>query len=114
MAVTLAVTQLTRYTPELERYKVDVTFDDSYLTGGESVDMSAYLPSISEVVVQTPLASGYGVEVIDTSFATGSFLAKLWYGDYSNGSDGPLVEVPSTTDVATVVATFIVSGKQFG
>ena len=115
MSVTISAIELTRHTPELHRWRVDVTFDTSYPTGGEVVDVTPYLDAIDEVVVQTPVTNtGHVVSVDDATFSAGTFKALLYYGDYSNASDGPLVQVPNTTNVATAVATFIVSGKQFG
>ncbi len=111
MSVAVTVTKLTRFAPEVAVAKVSVVFDNSYPTGGEVVDLSAFLTRIHVVVPMGPSTTGYVMKPIDaagTQFVAGKFTAKAWYGDNNNAADGPLIEVPNTTDLSAETAEFLV------
>ncbi len=76
-----------------------VAFDSSYPTGGEAI---------------TPNALGLGTILM--AYSPGNYLgyafswdnanSKLlaYYADYDAGADGPLIQVPDTTSLATLTA----------
>jgi hypothetical protein len=79
--------------------EIQVTLDNSYPTGGESIDGvgDGFLsPAVSVS------SGGYVGELIPSTQKV-----RAWYGDNNNASDGPLIEVPATTDLSTVVFTFL-------
>lgn len=83
---------------------VKVTFDSSYPTGGEA--LTAAQLGLNKVVHVAPApASGY----VGEYDLTNSKL-KAYYGDNNNASDGPLIEVPNTTDLSAVVMYLVVIG----
>jgi hypothetical protein len=76
-----------------------VAFDASYPTGGEAFSKSAIgLPATIADIRFDPSA-GY-VPVYD--YANDKVL--VYWGDNNNASDGPLVEVASTTDLSALTA----------
>lgn len=77
---------------------VDVAFDDSYPTGGESLT-AADLGLTRVLFALAEPASGYAFEYDHTN-------SKLlaYYADYDAGADGPLIQVPNTTDLNPAVA----------
>lgn len=76
-----------------------ITLDSSYPTGGEAIDVTGdagyYDCSLS------PSTGGY----VGTFVASSQKVMAL-YGDNNNASDGPLIEVPATTDLSAVVFRF--------
>ena len=77
---------------------VEVSFDDSYPTGGEALTAGDLgLTRVSFALAEP--ASGYAFEYDHTN-------SKLlaYYADYDAGADGPLIQVPDTTDLNPAVA----------
>jgi hypothetical protein len=68
---------------------LDVTFDSSYPSGGEVLD----IPSSDEppLSVRGGLTNG-GYYCAPVKQADGTYKLKLFYGDNNNASDGPLIE----------------------
>lgn len=92
-----------RVNPGLAMKIVTLTFDASYDAGGELLAASAVeMSSITHVVAQSH--SGY---VFQWDQAAGKLLA--YYGDWNNGSDGPLIE-PTGVNLATVAPRCLVLG----
>ena len=84
-----------------------VTFDSSYVTGGEPFTAADFgLTAITDVEAQTS-TTGY-VIMWDRSTTAPKLMA--FYGDNNNAADGPLIEVPNTTNLSTVVARVAVYG----
>lgn len=84
-----------------------VTFDSSYATGGESFTAADLgLTQITDFTCELG-ATGYA-GVWDRSKTAPKLMA--FYGDNNNASDGPLIEVPSTTNLSTVVCRFAAQG----
>lgn len=75
---------------------VTVDFDSSYPTGGE-VLTAGDLQLVSVMKVDAQLTSGYGFQY---DHANEKLLA--YYGDNNNASDGPLIQVPNTTDLSAI------------
>lgn len=76
---------------------VDVDFDSSYPTGGESLTASDLgFAGTVDLLLAEP-QSGY---VFEYDRVNSKLLA--YYGDNNNASDGPLIEVPNTTNLSTV------------
>lgn len=77
-----------------------IAFDNSYPTGGESVTVHALGLSILESLTLSP-NKGY---VFEWDGTTASPKILAYHGDNNNASDGPLIEVPNTTDLSTCTA----------
>lgn len=77
--------------------KGTLAFDSSYPTGGETLIKSQVgLQTIDRMNIQ---AAGY---VCQYDSANNKVL--VYYGDNNNASDGPLIEVPNTTDLSALTA----------
>lgn len=95
------------------RYKARLataTFDTSYPTGG--LDVAA--PAKSSL----GLLNVQGVVACDNCASTGHVVRydrptkklQAFYGDNNNAADGPLIEVPNATNIATAAITVLVYG----
>lgn len=85
-----------------------VTFDSSYPTGGEAFTAADLgLTFLSSFEVEIDATAGY-VPVWNRSTTAPKLMA--FYGDNNNAADGPLIEVPNTTNIATAVARFVAYG----
>ena len=82
-----------------------VTFDSSYPTGGETLDLSKLIPVTLEFLFALP-ASGYFFEYDLTNKKL-----KAYYFDYDAGADGAAIEVANTTDLSAVSTTFFAVGR---
>ena len=85
-------------------YVGTIAFDSSYPTGGEAIDLSG-----NERVeyIQCNAQGGY-VFV----FEQNDQKLLAYYGDNNNAADGPLIEVPNTTDLSSLTAIpFIAVGS---
>lgn len=83
--------------------------DSSYPTGGSAFDakwVAAKHQTRDVLAVLSVDCSGY-VPAYDTS--TGKL--KFYYGDNNNASDGPLIEVPNTTDLSGVTFKVLVVSR---
>lgn len=76
-----------------------VAFDSSYPTGGESITPNAL--GFGTILMGGALGNylGYGFQWDN---ANSKLLA--YYSDYDAGADGPLIQVPDTTNLSTVAA----------
>ena len=85
-----------------------VTFDSSYPTGGEVFTPAALgLTALTDFQVEIDATAGY-VPVWNRSVSAPKLMA--FYGDNNNAADGPLIEVPDTTNIATAIARFRATG----
>ena len=75
---------------------VDVDFDSSYPTGGESLTAADLGLSVVDIVIPSP-KSGYVFEYDYTNSKL-----KAYWADYDAGADGALIEVGNGTDLHTV------------
>lgn len=82
-----------------------ITFDSSYLTGGELLPASFFGWTSIDFLYAAP-AGGLFPE-----FDHANQKLKLTTGNWSNASDGPLIEVGSTSNQSAVVVRFIALGK---
>lgn len=106
----MAVTVTNRRPRALSDFKIafsTVTFDSSYVTGGEPITPAMFGLSRIVAVYAFATATGY-VPVWNRSTSAPTLMA--FYGDNNNASDGPLIEVPNTTNLSTVIADVIVIG----
>lgn len=71
-------------------------FDSSYPTGGEALDLAAN--ARIEFAFFSPTA-GYSI-----AWDRGNQKAIVYYADYDAVADGALIQVPNTTNLATVLA----------
>ena len=80
-----------------------MTFDSSYPTGGESI---AALTTDNKVLAMLGASGGGYIFEFDYD----NQKLKVMYGDYSNGSDGVLVQVPNETDLSSLIVdiTFLI------
>lgn len=91
-----------------------ITFDNSYLTGGESLDLSAYMKNISFIEgISTEDEVGYELAYDDTDFATAVALVLLLWGNNDQGADGPLIDCGSTEDCSGVSARIHAFGDAY-
>lgn len=72
-----------------------VSLDNSYPTGGEAVDLLGLLGWTRLSMVVIPSKSGY---VFEWDYTNNKII--VYYGDNNNAADGPLIEVPNTTDLS--------------
>lgn len=82
----------------------DVTFDSSYVTGGESLTASMLgFTTVKSVVA--PAAGGY---VFEYDYVNSKLLA--YYADYDAGADGALIQVAGAVDLSAVVTRILAVG----
>ena len=85
-----------------------VTFDSSYVTGGEPfTPADVGLTALLSFEVELDATAGY-VPVWNRSTTAPKLMA--FYGDNNNAADGPLIEVPNATNIATSVCRFAAYG----
>ena len=91
----------------------DVTFDSSYPAGGEAVtpDDFGLRNSITAVLAAAARDPDTADNALVVDFDDTNDKLVLFWGDNNNASDGPLVEVPDTTNVAAYTARLVVIGK---
>jgi len=82
-----------------------VAFDSSYPTGGESLT-AANLDLDSIELVLAPPSGGY---VFQYDYTAHKLMA--YYGNY-DAADGPLIEVPDTTNLSTISTRILVIGEK--
>jgi len=104
MALTIAFDKSSRVDRESIRVGT-IAFDSSYPTNGEALAASDLnLRGIAFLLVSPK--SGY---VFEYDYSGNKL--KAYYGDNNNAADGPLIEVPNTTDLSTLTgAKFIAIG----
>ncbi len=82
-----------------------LAFDDSYPTGGETVDLSGYFSDIHMVLIEPK--SGY---VFEYDYTNKKVLA--YYADYNGAADGALIEVAAAVDLSALTdVRFVAIGK---
>jgi len=87
-----------------------IAFDSSYPTGGETLGTAATAAAgaaalgLSTILfLHASSTSGY---MFEYDYA-GKLLA--YYGDNNNASDGPLIEVPNTTDLSALTSVRVLA-----
>jgi hypothetical protein len=104
MAATATVEQTISLGGTAKLYTGTIALDASYPSGGEALDVSSN--ERLDIVIAGP-NSGYVFE-----WDAANQKLKAMYADYSNGSDGVLIEVPDTTDLSAVTAIpFVAIGQ---
>lgn len=98
MAVTYTNKKVPQFVGTQRMVVADVTMDSSYATNGESVTAASFGLSRLDRLVCYP-ASGY---IPQWNGSTSAPKIKVYYGDNNNASDGPLIEVPNTTDLSAI------------
>lgn len=85
--------------------ELDFVCDNSYPTGGYTITpaMCGLKRITKAVVIENP--DGYDFHY---DRATSKLLVR--YFDYNNAADGPIIEVPNTTNIATVNGRLEVEG----
>lgn len=83
-----------------------VAFDSSYPTGGEALTAAdlGFEDAAANLIVHVPMKSGYMFEYDGTNAKI-----KAYYGDNNNASDGPLIEVPNTTDLSALTDVLVIA-----
>jgi len=84
----------------------------TYATGGIAVTKATFDLWHSMVALNVRPSGGYVAEFVPTTAGVlnaGKVVA--YYGDNNNASDGPLIEVPDTTDLSAVNFRFEATGK---
>lgn len=78
--------------------RATMAFDNSYPTNGESVPLSLIgLATVDQMII--PSYKGYTFEWDGTNKKV-----KVFYGDYSENTDGALVEVANAGDLSALTA----------
>ena len=72
-----------------------ISFDNSYPSDGEAMDLSDHLKSVEGVMFESK--AGYVFEYDYTNKKV-----KVYYADYDAVADGALIEVPNETDLAAL------------
>jgi hypothetical protein len=86
---------------------VEITFDNSYLTGGEPIDLGQIgFDTVVGAII--PPASGY-VFSLDVSVPTAPKVL-VFRGDWPNAGAAPLIEVTNAFDLSAVVARALIFG----
>jgi hypothetical protein len=81
---------------------IDVAFDNSYPTGGET--LTPQQMGLSNVEAVIPLnTKGYMME-----YDAANKKLMAYYGDNNNANDGPMVEVADTTDLSAITAAKLI------
>lgn len=76
---------------------IKVTFPNPYTVGGEVLDLIAKMKEIWNIEGKvTEDSDGYVIGFDDSNFATGGTKVLLFYGDYTESADGPLIEFPAS------------------
>lgn len=99
--------------PQLGTMKIvtgEVTFDSAYVGGGEPFDLSAKFDRITAAFFESQDGYVFSLEAKATPV---SALLKVWYADYSNASDGVLIELAGTPDLSgTAKVGFMIVGTK--
>lgn len=103
MALTVAFIKSGKTTGGMERI-VNVTFDDSYPTGGESLTARNCGLNVIEWVQANPVG-GYIFEYDYTNKKL-----KAYMCDYSVSVDGPMIEVANEANLSTITARLLIKG----
>lgn len=82
----------------------DVTFDNSYPTGGESLTPADLGLNHIEAIIAEGGAYNFGYDYTNEKL-------KAFYGNNDAASDGPLVEVANATDLSSVSTRIVVIGR---
>lgn len=83
-----------------------VKMSDKYPTGGEELGLGTYFTTEVLGVAIGGDASGYVF-----AYDKGNDKLIAYYGDYSEASDGPLVEVEADTDLSSITVPILVWGR---
>jgi hypothetical protein len=99
---------------------LDITFDDSYPTGGEALDLTTYVGTIESVMIEQK--GGYQFEYDRTNKKVKVFNTIMDVVDSNlvgNANDlgteltaNRATEVPNTEDLSTVSTTLVVTGTR--
>ena len=82
--------------------------DASYPTGGETVTIADSANDVTLERIEHLQANGGGyIGVWDKP----NQKLLLYYSDNNNASDGPLIEVPNTTDLSAITLNFLAIGQ---
>lgn len=84
---------------DLKVVALQIDFDASYPTGGETLDLSPWFRQVYGVVVA--MKGGYYLEYVPGTDASDGKL-KVRYADYDAAADGVLIEVPNLTDLSAL------------
>lgn len=109
----IAISALTIPQMEGNRRKVrgTITFDSSYPTGGEALTLKTIgLDVLEDLTVSNEYASATGTYQVKWNKSATAPLLLAFMGDNNNASDGPLIEVASTTDLSALVCRFEATG----
>ncbi len=87
------------------RYRLSVTFDASYPTNGETLDLSSYLSTMDSIEIQ-PQGMGYKIQHDGGSVSAGKL--KVFGSGASNAAID--VEVANATNLAALSCFCTISG----
>lgn len=88
-----------------------ITFDSSYVTGGETLPLSALgFYTLIEFEAQNASSSATNAYVVSWNRSSTAPTLKVFQGDNAAGVAGPLIEVTNATNLASLVCTFTATG----
>ena len=88
---------------EYETYKT-IAFDSSYPTGGEPLTSADLGFAAAPRDVRIEPKSGYVFE-----YDAANQKVIVYYGDNNNASDGPLIQIPDTTNLSTLTGVKVIA-----
>ena len=103
MAVTVAIVKRIKM-GNAKGSIVDVGFDSSYPTGGESVTPEQCGLNVVNMVLAEP-GGGYNFQYVRSTSKL-----KAFYANNDGAADGPLIEVADKTNLSTVTTRVFVLG----
>jgi hypothetical protein len=115
-SVTGTYTRLNQFMPEDTKYRVAVTFDASYPTGGESLNVKGYLNKINYAFVESHGKGGYFIDIDPTGFSSGYMKVMIFelHRDSTATDTTQAQEFPDTTDATGVTGVrLIISGNKY-
>jgi hypothetical protein len=101
---------LRRYDPEMKKVRYNVTFDSSYLTGGEELDCTGDFSEIDEVRIEA--GGGYLIEPNPATKVAKYGTGKVDLMCYrQTAATSALIEVASAVNLSALVVDVIVEGR---
>lgn len=105
MALSYSNRQRAEFVGQRKTVDVDITFDNSYVTGGEQISLSALGLGFADRITISNPGQGYLCRWDGSRTAPKLLLYR------QTAATGALVEVPNTTDVSTVVVAVRITGR---
>jgi hypothetical protein len=107
MAISVSMVKDTfRYTGFQCEGEFDITFDSSYVTGGESYTARNFGMGSVQAIYPDGMEDGYGMKPDYTNLKL-----KMFYADYDAVADGALIEVANGVNLSAVIVRCRILGS---